>query len=193
MKRFLLLITVCLLTFNGFAQENNEPLKQFYRTIQGDYEGQLNDSTSMVIHFTPIWENNGNQFQWLYMEAVNRETKQIVTQNILEIETLTDITFEVTVYDINSPEVFAGRWDNRSFFDGYNKRILRGGLPFVFIKTMDFEYQTAWNGRKNLKCFPTGDRIHFKFVQEDERLYIKRVPKGTTDIIGYIFFKELTD
>jgi hypothetical protein len=63
----------------------------------------------------------------------------------------------------------------------------------VFLKTKDFEYQTGWNGRKSLECFPSGDRIHFKFVQEDERFYIKRVPQGTTNIIGYTFFKELTD
>jgi hypothetical protein len=30
-------------------------------------------------------------------------------------------------------------------------------------------------------------------VQEDERFYIKRIPKGTSKIIGYQGLKELTD
>ena len=193
MKRILLLITVCLLVFNGFAQESNDNLKQFYRTIQGDYKAQLNDSTSMTLHFTPIWERENDPFHWLYLEAVNNETKQIATQNVLEIVPITDITFNVIVYSLRSPQVFAGKWSNRSFFEGYNTKILKGKKKFVFLKTMDFEYQTGWNGRKSLTCFPKGDRVHFKFVQEDERLYIKRVPKGTSNIIGYTFFKELTD
>ncbi len=192
MKRVFLFAAICLLTFNGLAQDN-DALKQFYRTIQGAYQGQLNDSTTVTIHFTPIWERDDNPFQWLYLEVFNNETKQIIEQNILEIKPITEITFSVKVYGIKSPELFAGKWSNRNFFDGYNTRILKGRKEFVFLKTMDFEYQTGWNSPKSLKCFPSGDRIHFKFVQEDERFYIKRVPQGTTNILGYTFFKELTD
>ena len=193
MKRILLFIAVCLLTFNGIAQSDNNAIKQFYRTIQGTYQGQLNDSTSVTLHFAPIWEREENPFRWFYLEAVNNETKQIVTQNILEIEPISDITFNIVVYGIKSPKEFVGQWGNRHFFEGYNTRILKGKKKFVFLKTQHFEYQTGWNGRKSLDCFPSGDRIHFKFVQEDERFYIKRVPQGTTNIIGYTFFKELTD
>lgn len=193
MKRILIFLAVCLLTFNGFAQSDNEAIKQFYRTIQGTYLGQLNDSTSVTIHFAPIWERDENPFRWFYLEAVNNETKQIVTQNILEIEPITEITFNVVVYGIKSPKEFVGQWGNRHFFEGYNTRILKGKKKFVFLKTKDFEYQTGWTGRKSLDCFPSGDRIHFKFVQEDERFYIKRVLRGTSNIIGYTFFKELTD
>lgn len=193
MKRILLFIAVCLLTFNGIAQSDNNAIKQFYRTIQGTYQGQINDSTSVTLHFAPIWEREENPFRWFYLEAVNNETKQIVTQNILEIEPISDITFNIVVYGIKSPKEFVGQWGNRHFFEGYNTHILKGKKKFVFLKTKDFEYQTGWNGRKSLDCFPSGDRIHFKFVQEDERFYIKRVPQGTTNIIGYTFFKELTD
>ncbi|MBO6026366.1 MAG: hypothetical protein J6P73_03890 [Bacteroidales bacterium] len=197
MKRILLLITICLLAFSGFAQKkasySEDDLKQFYRTIQGAYKGELNDSTNLTIHFVPIWEHEKNLFHWFYLEAFNNETKQIVTQNILEIQPLSNITFNVVVHGLKTPEVFAGQWSNHNFFDGYNTGILKGKKKFVFIKTQDFEYQTGWNKRKSLKCFPQGDRIHFKFVQEDERLYIKRVPKRSSNIIGYTFFKELTD
>lgn len=193
MKRILIFIAVCLLSFNAIAQSDNDAIKQFYRTIQGTYQGQLNDSTSVTIHFAPIWERDENPFRWLYLEAVNDKTKEIVTQNILEIEPITDISFNVIVYGIKSPKEFVGQWNNRHFFEGYNTHMLKGKKKFVFLKTVDFEYQTGWNGRKSLDCFPSGDRIHFKFVQEDERLYIKRIPKGTTNIIGYTFFKELTD
>jgi len=196
MKRILLIISTCLLAFNSFAQKNNyseNDIKQFYRTIQGDYKGQLNDSTNLTLHFTPIWEREGDLFHWIYLEAVNDKTKEIVTQNVIEIKPITDITFNVVVYRLKTPELFAGKWSNRNFFDGYTSRILKGKKKFVFMKTMDFEYQTGWNSRKSLKCFPSGDKIHFKFVQEDERLYIKRVPVRSSHIIGYTFFKELTD
>jgi hypothetical protein len=175
MKRIVLLISICLLTFNGIAQKkvacSEDDLKQFYRTILGQYKGQLGDSTHMTIRFVPANENKGQPFRWLYMEAINDATKEVVTENILEIEPISDITFNVIVYDIR----------------------MRGKKSFVFLKTKDFEYQTGWNSRKSLKCFPSGDKIHFKFVQEDERLYIKRIPKHSSNIIGMTFFKEPTD
>ncbi|MBO7630403.1 MAG: hypothetical protein J6S87_10795, partial [Bacteroidales bacterium] len=75
MKRILLLLTVCLLTLGGVAQKKQKysenDVKQFYRTIQGDYTGQLNDSTTIKLHFTPIWEREDDRFHWFYMEAVN--------------------------------------------------------------------------------------------------------------------------
>lgn len=197
MRRAIIVLSVLLLALNGVAQKkaayNENDIKQFYRTIQGDYLGQLNDSTTLMIHFTPIWEREDDQFHWLYMEAVNNKNKQIVTQNVIEIQPITDITFNVAVYKLRDPELFAGKWSNRNFFDGFNTGALKGKKKFVFIKTKDFEYQTGWNNRKSLDCFPSGDKVHFKFVQEDERLYIKRLPKGTSNIIGYTFFKELTD
>ena len=175
MKRILLLVCICLLAFNGIAQKkanySEDDLKQFYRTILGEYKGQLDDATSMTIRFVPANESKGQPFRWLYMEAINDATKEVVTENILEIEPISDITFNVIVHDIR----------------------MQGKKSFVFIKTKDFEYQTGWNRRKSLKCFPSGDKIHFKFVQEDERLYIKRIPKHSSSIIGMTFFKEPID
>lgn len=197
MKKILFLIAAFLLTFNGIAQKkadfNENDVKQFYRTIEGVYTGWINDSTSVTLHFTPIWEREGDMFHWLYMEAVNKNTKKIVAQNILEIKPLTSITFNVIVYGIKSPDVFAGKWGNRNFFDGFNKGILKGKKKFVFIKTKDFEYQTGWNRPSKLKCFPSGDRVHFKFVQGEESLYVKRIPKRTSDIIGITFIKAPID
>ena len=197
MKRILLFLSICLLTINGFAQKKGDfdenDIKQFYRTIQGDYKAQLDDSTQITIHFSPIWEHENEQFRWMYVEAVNDVTKEIVTQKVLEIVPITSITFNVAVYNLKSPKDFVGKWSNRSFFDGYNQHVLKGKKNFVFMKTKDFEYQTGWNRPKLLECFPKGDKVHFKFVQEDERFYIKRVPKRSSNIIGITFFKELTD
>lgn len=196
MKRSIILLAFCLFAFKGMAQDkakfSENDIKQFYRTIQGDYTGNLNDSTTLSLHFTPIWEREDNPFQWLYLEAVNNETKEIVIQKVLEIKPLSDITFKVVVHGIKSPEQFVGKWSNRNFFDGFNTGILKGKSNFVFLKTKDFEYQTGWNRRKALKCFPSGDRIHFKFVQEDERLYVTRALKSSR-LISYTFFKALTD
>lgn len=197
MKRILLLLTISLLALPGIGQKNNSytlnDTKQFYRTIQGDYQGQLNDSTTLSLHFTPIWEREGDRFHWLYMEVTNDSTKAVVEQKILEIQPVSDVTFKVLVHEIAKPERFVGKWTNRNFFDGFNTKILKRNSKFLFVKTKNFEYQTAWNGRKVLGCFNSGDRIHFKFVQEDERCYVKWVPRHTSDIEGITFFKALTD
>ena len=130
MKRILLLLAVCLLTLGGIAQKNQkyseEDVKRFYRTIQGDYTCQLNDSTTLALHFTPIWEREGDRFHWLYMEAVNTSNKTIVEQKILEICPVSDIAFKVVVHGIAHSEQFAGKWSNRNFFDGFNTGILKG-------------------------------------------------------------------
>ena len=197
MKRLFLLITVVLLAFNSFAQQDQKysenDIKQFYRTIQGDYTAEINDTLKVILHFTPIWERPDNPFHWMYLEAVNTENKKVIEQNILEIIAVSDISFRVYVYEIDSPERFAGKWGNRNFFDGFNEKILKGRASYSFLKTKDYEYQTSWYSPKALRCFPKGDQVHFKFVQEDERFYVKRLLARTTNLVGITFFKEPTD
>lgn len=197
MKRILLLLAICLLTLGGFAQKkkqySEDDVKQFYRTIQGGYTGQLNDSTTLSLYFTPIWEREDDRFHWLYMEVFNNSNKEIIEQKILEICPVSDITFKVVVHGLAHPEQFAGKWSNRNFFDGFNTSIFKGKRKFSFMKTKDFEYQTGWSGRKNLRCFDQGERIHFKFVQEDERLYVKRLLPRSSDFASIVFFKAPTD
>ena len=183
------------MTFSGcFAQKfTEEDVKQFYRTLQGDYVMQVNDSTTAMVHFTPIWENSGNRFQWMYVEATIE--KNVVFQKVIEVRPKTSKKYRVYLYDLKGPEQFAGKWANRNFFDGFTTSILKGGKRITFVKTSDFSYQSD-NGPSRyafVNCFPKGDLLHFKFVQEDERFYIKRVPKGTSRIIGYQGLKELTD
>lgn len=193
MKKSLFVIAVCLISLGSLAQNkySENDIKQFYRTIQGNYTAQINDTLAMSLRFTPIWEYE--PFKWLYMEAVDNGTKAVIEQKVIEIRPVSDISFYVVVHNLDHPEQFAGKWDSHNYFDGFNTRILSGSSKFHFMKTMDYEYQTSWNSRKNLKCFPSGDKLHFKFVQEDERLYVKRLPQGTTDLIGITFHKEPTD
>ena len=99
------------------------------------------------------------------------------------------------MYDLKNPEQFVGKWGNRNFFDGFNASILKDKTKLSFVKTSDFSYQM--NGFKRIsalkECFPQGDLLHLKFVQQDERFYIKRMPNRTNRIIGYQGLKELTD
>lgn len=197
MKRFALILSAILLAFSGLAQ--NEPkfteddAKQFYRTIQGDYTVIVNDSTTAMVHFTPIWESWGNRFQWLYLEVV--QDKKVILQKVLEVKPKTDKVFRVYVHDLKNPEQFVGKWGNRNYFDGFNTSIIKSGKRMTFVKTSDFSYQTDIGPRRFgfIDCFPKGDLLHFKFVQQDERFYIKRVPDRTSRIIGYQGLKELTD
>lgn len=194
MKRILFLFSLCIACFAGMAQPSTtDDAKQFYRTLQGDYSGLTNDSVPMSLHLTPIWEQGNDPFRWLYLEAIDNSTQAVLEQKILEIQPLSDITMKVIVHQIKHPERFAGKWGNRNFFDGFNTSILKGKSKFVFMKTKDFEYQTNWNRRKSLKCFPKRDRVHFKCSQEDERIYVKRIPSGTSNIRGMVFFKDPTD
>lgn len=191
MKRILLILTLCAAGLFGMAQQATDDVKQFYRTLQGDYTGQLNDSVTLSLHLTPIWEQE--RFQWLYLEVVDNGTQQVLEQKILEVTPLKQSTFKLIVHGIRQPETFVGKWSNRNFFDGYNAHILKGKGSFVFMKTKDFDYQTNWNGRKVFKCFQKRDRVHFKCSQEDERIWVKFVPAGTSNIKGVVFFKDPTD
>ena len=195
MKRFALILSAIFLMLSGFAQDKytEEDAKQFYRTMQGDYVMQVNDSTTAMVHFTPIWENTGNRFKWMYVEATIG--KDVVFQKVLEVRPKTSKKFFVFLYDLQNPEQFAGKWGNRNYFDGFTISILKKGKRMTFVKTSDFSYQTDDGPiRCNaIDCFPKGDLLHFKFVQQDERFYIKRVPKGTNRILGYQGLKELTD
>lgn len=194
MKKLIITITTILLAFNGFAQSQpkftEEDAEQFYRTIQGDYSMQVNDSTMVMVHFTPIWENE--HFQWLYVEATHDE--QVILQKVLEIIPKSKKTFKVRIHNLKDPRLFAGKWANRNFFDGFSKSILGSNTNLTFVKTSDSSYQMNDFKRINmLGCFPKGDILHFKFVQEDERFYIKRIPARTNRILGYEGLKELTD
>ena len=196
MKRFALIIAAILLVFSGFAQKQPkftvEDAKQFYRTMQGEYVVQVNDSTTADVHITPIWEGQGNGFQWLYLETTT--DKGVMLQKVLELRPKTDKKFLVLVHDLKKPAQFVGKWGNPNYFDGFTQSILKSGKRLTFVKTHDFSYQTTRLMRFNaINCFPKGDLLHFKFVQEDERFYVKRVPKGTNRILGYQGLKEPTD
>lgn len=195
MKRLTMILAAVFLTFSGFAQNNYsvEDAKQFYQTMQGDYVMQVNDSTTAMVHFTPIWENTGNRFQWMYVEAAIG--KNVIFQKVLELKPKTSKKYRVYLYDLKDPGQFAGKWANSNFFDGFTTNIIKGKKRMTFVKTSDFSYQTNDGPTRYgaLDCFPKGDLLHVKFVKEDERFYIKRVPKRTNRIIGYQGLKELTD
>ena len=196
MKRIALIFASIFLAFSGFAQKapkfTEEDAKQFYRTMQGDYTVYVNDSTTATAHFTPIWENTGNRFQWLYLEVAM--DKKVILQKVLEIQPKSEKLFRVYVHDLKDPDQFAGKWGNRNYFDGFNSSILKSGKRITFVKTHDFSYQTHKPMRFSaIDCFPKGDLLHFKFVQEDERFYVTRMPKGTNRIFRFQGIKELTD
>ena len=195
MKRFALILAAVFMAFSGFAQEKftEEDAKQFYRTMQGDYTVIVNDSTTAAAHFTPIWENMGNRFQWMYVEV--ELNKKAILQKVIEVRPKNDKVFRVYVHDLKNPEQFVGKWGNRNYFDGFTPSILKSGKRMTFLKTSDFSYQTDSGPRRFgfIGCFPKGDLLHFKFVQADERFFIKRIPNRTSRIIGYQGIKDLTD
>ena len=195
MKRFVLILSAILLAFNGFAQKQPkftaEDVLQFYRTLQGEYTVIVNDSTTAMAHFVPIWENAGNPCQWLYLEVTLEE--KVILQKVLEVRSKNHKVFRVFTHDLKTPEQFVGKWGNPNYFDGFNNAILKGGKRMTFMKTSDFSYQTEWRRFNAVNCFPSGDLLHFKFVQEDERFYVKRMPKGTNRIFGYQGIKEVSE
>ena len=193
MKRVVLLLAAFLLCLSGMAQKQakytENDVKQFYRTLQGDYDLAVNDSTWVRVHITPIWENDA--FRWLYVEATR--DKDVVLQKVFEVVPKSDKVIKVAIYNLKQPEQFEGKWANRNYFDGFTKSILGGKTKVSFFKTSDFSYQTHWVRIKALNCFPNGDLLHFKFVQAEERFYVKRMPANSTRIIGFQGLKQLTD
>ena len=198
MKKLALVLVAILLVLSGFAQKQSkfteEDAKQFYRTLEGDYS-LINEQDSVVatVHLTPIWESSDNRFQWLYLEVAR--DKEVVLQKVLEIKPKNDKVFKVIMHDLKNPEQFVGKWGNRNYFDGFNTNILSGKFKLTFVKTEDFSYQMTGFKRINaLKdCFPKGDALHFKFVQQDERFYIKRLLSRSNKLRGYQGLKAQTD
>ena len=191
MKRLALILAALMIGFGGFAQKQKftvEDAKQFYRTMQGDYTVIVNDSTTASAHFTPIWENTGNPYHWLYVEVALDE--KVILQKVLEVKPKNDKMFVVKAYSLKDPAQFVGKWGNSNYFDGFNTAILRSGKKITFLKTQDFSYQSYWYRYGVIDCFPQGDLLHFKFVQQDERFYVKRMPTGTSRILGYQGIKE---
>jgi len=193
MKRLALLLAAFLLSLSGMAQKQarytENDVKQFYRTLQGDYDIAINDSTQVRLHITPIWENDA--FRWLYVEATRG--KDVLLQKVFEVQPKSDKVIKVAIYNLKQPERFEGKWANRNYFDGFTKNILGSRTKVSFFKTADYTYQTHWVRVKPLDCFPNGDLLHFKFVQAEERCYVKRMPANETKIIGYHGEKQPTD
>ena len=194
-RNIILALALCLFAMTGFAQKNakytDDDVKQFYRAIEGDYHGYINDSTAVMVHFVPIWEQD--RFKWMYLEVTDSIGKEIYMQKVVEVYPVSDVNFRLIFHGLKGAERFEGKWRNRNFFDGFTSSILKGKCKFGFMKTKDFEYQTNFNGRKKLNCFVKGDRVHFKFIQGNECLYVKRLPRKTIEPVGYVFMKELTD
>ena len=195
MKRFVLILSAIFLVFNGFAQKQpkftEEDTRHFYQTMQGEYTVIVNDSTTAEAYITPIWENMGNLYKWLYVEVVL--DKKVLLQKVLELKPKNDKLFHVYVHDLKNPAQFVGKWGNPNYFDGFNASVLKGGKKITFLKTHDFAYQSQWYRYGVLDCFPKGDLLHFKFVDQDERFYVKRMPEGTNRILGYQGIKELKE
>ena len=195
MKKLALIFAAILLTFSGFAQDQPkftvEDAMHFYHSMKGDYTVIVNDSTTAAAHIVPIWENTGNPYQWLYLEVTLKE--KVILQKVLEVRPKNNKVFRVFFYDLKNPAQFVGRWGNPNYFDGLNSAILTGGRKLTFTKTSDYSYQTQWVRFNAIYCFPAGDLLHFKFVDQDERFYVKRMPKGTSRILGYLGLKEVKE
>lgn len=194
LRNIIVALVLCFGATMGYAQKENaytdDDVKQFYRTIVGDYYGYV-DSTALMIHFVPIWEQE--HFKWMYLEVTDSIGKEIYMQKVVEVYPVTGEHFKLVFHGLKGAERFEGKWRNRNFFDGFNTSILKGKCKFGFMKTKDFEYQTNFKGRKKLHCFPKGDRVHFKFVQGNECLYVKRLPRKQQEPASYVFHKEPTD
>ena len=168
MKRISLIFAAILLTFSGFAQKQPkftvEDAMHFYHSMQGDYTVIVNDSTTAVAHITPIWGNAGNPYQWLYLEVTLKE--KVILQKVIEVAPKNDKVFRVFFHDLKNPDQFVGKWGNPNYFDGFNSAILMGGKRLTFTKTSDYSYQSQWVRFNAIRCFPKGDLLHFKFVEQ---------------------------
>ena len=195
MKRVVLIFFAALLAFSGFAQKQSkftvEDVMHFYRTMQGEYTVIVNDSTTAATHIIPIWENAADPYKWLYLEVTIGE--KVILQKVIEVKPRNSKVFRVFLHDLKNPAQFVGKWGNPNFFDGFNSAILKGGKRLTFTKTSDYSYQSQWVRFNAIYCFPKGDLLHFKFVEQDERFYVKRMPKGTSRILGYQGLKEIIE
>ncbi len=122
-----------------------DQMKELKSLMTGSFDSSQQakeDSTyfDISLHMYPIWENRDGYY--LYVEqAVTANPSKPYRQRIYKLERVNDQMIESKVFTMETPELFIGKWNEASFFDGFDEKILkeREGCG-VFLMKIDGSY-----------------------------------------------------
>ena len=155
-------------------------------TIQGTYKAVDGDTAAMTLRIIPL-QNDARAFRF-YLELCYDSISAPIEQKVLDVVPKTDLTFNFVVHNLNDGARFARA--DKATLNQISTGNLGGTTKHVFYRTKTSDFQTKWQGRKAFKSIKRGDRLHYKFSNEEGCLYVKRVPHRTTRILGTTFVKQ---
>ena len=163
-----------------------DDMNQLCGTIQGTYKAKDGDTATMTLRIIPL--QNGVKAFRFYLELCYDSINTPLEQKVFDIEPVNAKVFKFIVHNLKDPARFARA--EKASLNQIGPNDIKGKKKHTFYRTKTSDYQTNWQGRKAFKTLQNGDRLHYKFSNEENRFYVKRVPLHTTRILGTTFVKQ---
>lgn len=188
--RFLFLALTLALSSICFAQKplkyTTEDVNLVCSTVQGVYKALDGDTAAMTLRIIPL-QNESRTFRF-YVELCYDSINMPLEQKVMDIVPQNDKVFKFIVHNIKNSARFARA--DKAELNKIGPNDLSGKKKHIFYRTKTSDYQTAWQGRKAFKSIKRGDKLHYKFSNEEGRFYVKHVPAHTSRILGTTFVKQ---
>ncbi len=190
MKKFCFLAIAITLSTVCFAQKpakyTEEDVNLICSTFQGTYKANDGDTAAMTLIIAPIAKNGDvNTF---YAELAYDSLNAPLEQKVFDIVPVSSKVYKIIVHNIKDPNRFFRA--DKSRLNKITTSDYSGKKKHHFYRTKSSDFQTNWQSRKAFKSIKRGDRLHYKFSDEEGRFYVKRVPARTTRILGTTFVKQ---
>lgn len=154
--------------------------------VQGTYKALDGDTAAMTLRIVPV-QNGQNAFLF-YLELCYDSINTPLEQKVFEIVPESGKVFKFVVHNLKDGARFAHA--DKATLNKIRPNDFKGKKKHYFYRTKTSDFQTNWQGRKAFKSIPQGDRLHYKFSNEEGRFYVKRVPAHSTRILGTTFVKQ---
>lgn len=155
-------------------------------TIQGTYKALDGDTAAMTLRIIPL-QTGALAFRF-YAELCYDSINTPIEQKVFDIIPVNEKVYTFVVHDFKDGTRFAHA--DKSILNQIAPSDLKGKKKHTFYRTRTSDYQTNWQGRKAFKSIKKGDRLHYKFSEEEGRFYVKRVPVRLNRIFGTTFVKQ---
>ena len=174
----------------NFAQKPQkytlDDVNQICGTVNGTYKALDGDTAAMTLRIIPL-QTGAIAFRF-YAELCYDSINEPIEQKVFDIIPENDKVFTFVMYNLKDCARFARA--EKATLNQITPNDLKGKKKYTFYRTKTSDYQTKWMGRKSFKSINKGDRMHYKFSNEENRFYVKRVPLNTTRILGTTFVKQ---
>ena len=195
MRLFKTLILTFAIVFSsvGFAQKSQksqtytlDDVNQICGTVQGTYKTLDGDTAAMTLRIIPL-QTGAIAFRF-YAELCYDSINTPIEQKVFDIIPENDKVFTFVMYNLKDCARFARA--EKATLHTITPNDLSGKKKYTFYRTKPSDYQTKWQGRKSFMSINKGDRLHYKFSNEEGRFYVKRVPARQNRIFGATFVKQ---